>query len=165
MAGRDREVRLTVRDHQRLSVIEEILAGSRSQVSGSKAVGISTRWMKVLVKRVRQNGAAGLVHRNTGRASNRKLKAKVREEVSRLYREEYEEFNLNHFRQRLKEREGWEALPSRETLRGILMVAGLWTRQRQVPKHRQKTAWPRLHSRGDGPTPSSPYRPDRRRRD
>ena len=147
MVGRDREVRLTVRDHQKLSVVEEILAGSRSQVSGSKVVGISTRWMKVLVKRVRQNGAAGLVHRNTGRASNRKLKTKVREDLIRLYRERYEDFNLNHFRQMLKEREGWEARPSRETLRGILMEAGLWTRQRQVPKHRQKR--PRRECEGE----------------
>lgn len=147
MAGRDREVRLTVRDHQRFSVIEEILAGSRSQVSGAKAVGISIRWMKVLVKRVRQYGAAGLVHRNTGRPSNRKLKAKVREEACQLYRERYEDFNLNHFRQMLKEREGWKALPSRETLRGILMEEGLWTRQRQVPKHRQKR--PRRECEGE----------------
>lgn len=147
MAGRDREVRLTVRDHQRLSVIEEILGGRRSQVSGAKAVGISTRWMKVLVKRVRHYGAAGLIHRNTGRASNRKLQAKVREEVSRLYREKYEDFNLNHFRQMLKDREGVKTPPSRETLRGILKEAGLWTRQRRVPKHRQKR--PRRECEGE----------------
>lgn len=147
MVGRDREVRLTVRDHQRLRVIEEILAGSRSQVSGSKLVGISSRWMKVLVKRVREEGAGGLVHRNTGRASNRKLKRKVREEVIRLYREKYEDFNLNHFRQTLREREDWASLPSRESLRGILKEAGLWTRQRQVGKHRLKR--PRRECEGE----------------
>jgi hypothetical protein len=147
MAGRDREVRLSVRDHQRLKVIEEILAGSRSQISGSKLVGISSRWMKVLVKRVRQRGAAGLVHGNTGRASNRRLKEKVRGEVVRLYREKYEDLNLNHFRHVLKAREGWAYVPARESPRGILKEAALWTRQRAVAKHRQKR--PRRECEGE----------------
>lgn len=147
MLGSSREVRLTVREHQRLGVIEEILAGSRSQVSGAKAIGISSRWMKVLVKRVRERGGKGLVHGNVGRPSNRQLKAKVREELSRLYREKYPDFNLNHFRQMLIQREGWEKPPSRESLRGILKEAGLWTRQRLAPKHRLKR--PRRECEGD----------------
>jgi len=138
MVGSGREVRLTVRQHQRWEVIQEVLAGSRTQVCAARAVGLSSRWMKVLVKRVRRMGAAGLRHGNSGRASNRKLNAKKRAEVVRLYGEKYEDFNLNHFRQMLKEREGWERPPSRESLRGILKEAGLWTRQRRVPKHRQK---------------------------
>lgn len=136
--GSGREVRLTVRQHQRWEVIQEVLAGSRTQVCAARAGGLSSRWMKVLVKRVRRMGAAGLRHGNSGRASNRKLNAKKRAEVVRLYGEKYEDFNLNHFRQMLKEREGWERPPSRESLRGILKEAGLWTRQRRVPKHRQK---------------------------
>ena len=138
MVGSGREVRLTVRQHQRWEVIQEVLAGSRTQVCAARAGGLSSRWMKVLVKRVRRMGAAGLRHGNSGRASNRKLNAKKRAEVVRLYGEKYEDFNLNHFRQMLKEREGWERPPSRESLRGILKEAGLWTRQRRVPKHRQK---------------------------
>lgn len=147
MVGSGREVRLTVRQHQRLGVIQEVLAGSRTQVSAAKAVGLSSRWMKVLVKRVRAMGEAGLTHGNCGRPSNRKLKAKKRAEVVRLYGEKYEDFNLNHFRQMLREREGWESPPSRESLRGILKEAGLWTRQRVVPKHRQKR--PRRECEGE----------------
>lgn len=145
--GRDREVRLTVRQHQRMGTIEEILQGKRSQVAGAKVIGVSARWMKVLVKRVREQGEAGLVHRNTGRRSNRRLKAKTRDEVVRLYREKYEDFNLNHLRQMLKEREGWASPPSRESLRGILKEAGLWTRQRRIPKHRLKR--PRRECEGE----------------
>lgn len=147
MAGRDREVRLTVEQHQRLGVIREILAGQRTQVSGAQAVGISSRWMKILVKRVRRLGAVGLVHGNSGRPSNRRLKEKTRRRIVRLYREEYEDFNLNHFRQMLIERERWKKPPSRESLRGILKEAGLWSLQRQAPKHRQKR--PRRECEGE----------------
>lgn len=147
MGGRDREVRLTVEQHQRLAVIREVLAGERTQVSAALAMGVSARWMKILVKRVRQQGEAGLVHRNSGRPSNRKLKAQIRQAIVRLYRQEYEDFNLNHFRQMLMEREGWKKPPSRESLRGILKEAGLWARQRHVPKHRQKR--PRRECEGE----------------
>ena len=147
MKGRDGEVRLSMEEHERLGVIREILEGRRTQVSGAKAVGVSRRWMKTLVRRVREHGAAGLVHGNRGRRSNRRLKESVRQEVVRLYGEEYEDFNLNHFRQMLREREGWEKPPSRESLRGILKEAGLWRRQRRAPKHLQKR--PRRECEGE----------------
>lgn len=147
MAEKDREVRLTVEQHQRLGVIQEILAGQRTQVAGAQSIGISTRWMKILVKRVRRMGAAGLVHGNCGRSSNRRVEDKVRRGIVRLYRGDYEDFNLNHFRQMLIEREGWKKPPSRESLRSILKEAGVWTRQRQAPKHRQKR--PRRECEGE----------------
>jgi hypothetical protein len=130
-----------------LVVIQEVLAGRRTQVSAAKAVGLSSRWMKELVKRVRASGEAGVTHGNCGRPSNRKLKAEQRAKVVRLYGEKYPDFNLNHFRQMLKDREGWQRPPSRESLRGILKEAGLWARQRHVPKHRQKR--PRRECEGD----------------
>ena len=145
--GSGQEVRLTVRQHQRLGLIEEVLAGKRTQVSAAQAARLSARWMKVLVKRVRERGEAGLIHGNCGRPSNRKLKAKTRGEIVRLYGKKYEDFNLNHFQEMLKEREGWEKPPSRESLRGILKEAGLWTRQRRVPKHRLKR--PRRECEGE----------------
>jgi hypothetical protein len=147
MAGSERKVRLTVKEHERLAVIREILEGRRTQVSGARAIVVSSRWMKTLVKRVRERGEEGLVHGNCGRASNRRLKEKTRQEIADLYREKYEGFNLNHFRQMLNLREGWEEVPSRESLRGILKEAGLWTRQRRVPKHRQKR--PRRECEGE----------------
>jgi transposase len=137
MIGEGPEVRLSWKEQQKLKVLQEILARTRSQVSGAAALGVSDRWIRTLLKRLRSRGVSGLAHGNRGRVPSNRLQGSVAERIVELYREGYDGFNLTHFREMLLEREGLRA-PSRESIRKILMAAGVWERQRTRPEHRQR---------------------------
>src|SRR5208337_2747672 len=69
----------------------EVLARVRSEqlllVDAGRLMGVSYRQAKRLWKRYREEGAAGLQHRNAGRPSNRAHKEKFRRQVLRRVRE------------------------------------------------------------------------------
>ena len=71
----------------------EVLARVRSEqlllVDAGRLMGVSYRQAKRLWKRYREEGAAGLQHRNAGRPSNRAHKEKFRRQVLRRVREKY----------------------------------------------------------------------------
>lgn len=141
-----REVRLSMKEHQRVQVLREVEAGSRTQVCGGRILGVTDRWVRELLRRLRRDGPKGLIHGNRGRFSNRRISEVERESLVRLYRERYEDFKLTHFREMLERREG-KAAPCRETLRRVLMGAGVWRRRRKAPRHRLRR--PRREREGE----------------
>jgi transposase len=87
-------------------------------------LGLARRQVYRLLGRLRQDGAAGLVSRRRGRPSNRRLSNAIRGEVVALVRENYADFGPTLAREYLAERLGLGL--ARETLRQIMMEAGLW---------------------------------------
>lgn len=87
-------------------------------------LGLQRRQIYRLLDRLRQEGAAGLVSRKRGRPSNRRYSDVFRAEVVALVRENYADFGPTLAREYLAERHGLGL--SCETLRQIMMEAGLW---------------------------------------
>ena len=87
-------------------------------------LGLQRRQIYRLLDRLRQEGAAGLVSRKRGRPSNRRYSDAFRAEVVALVRENYADFGPTLAREYLAERHGLGL--SCETLRQIMMEAGLW---------------------------------------
>jgi hypothetical protein len=52
MTERDREVRLSWREVQKLEVLKEVQAGTRTQVSAAAALGMTDRWIRTLLKSI-----------------------------------------------------------------------------------------------------------------
>lgn len=129
------ELRLSLKEHRRWEVLKPTAAGDRTARSAAEQLDLSIRQVRRLVKRVRAEGLTGVLHRNRGRPSNRRTPEAMIQRVQQLYDERYEGFNLTHYGQMLLEREKIKA-PGRETLRKILLGAGLWERRRKAPKHR-----------------------------
>lgn len=143
---RDWEVRLSRKEVQRLQVLEEVRAGSRTQVSAAKALGLTDRWIRALLRKLKHHGAAGLAHGNRGRPSAHRIPDALRRRIVELYRQRYPGFNLTHFREMLVDREGMKP-PCREGLRRILGQAGAWERRREAPQHRLRR--PRREHEGE----------------
>ena len=137
MKDRTPEVRLRLIENEKLKVLQEVIAGQRTQVSAAQALGITDRWVRKLLLRMSRHGAAGLAHGNRGRTPTNRIPEELRDRILEFYRDPYEDFNLTHFREMLLEREHLPA-PGRESLRQILKKAGLWQRSRAYPKHRQR---------------------------
>lgn len=127
-----------MRDHARWLVIKSYLGGSTTALRVAKSLGLSVRQVRRLVKRARSEGVRCVIHRNRGRASNRRLKKNLVTKISGLYRDTYDGFNLTHFRDMLIRREKMQHPPCRETIRQVLAKAKLWERRRKAPKHHQK---------------------------
>ena len=144
--GQETEVRLTVEKHGQFEVLKAVAAKRMTQVAAAHALGMSVRWVWELARRVKTQGARALVHGNTGRPSNHRLKDELEARILELYREKYDGFNLSHFQDMLLSQEKLKP-PCRESLRKLLMKAGLWQRQRSAPKHRQRR--PRREYEGD----------------
>ncbi len=87
-------------------------------------LGLTRRQVYRLLDRLRQDGAAGLVSRKRGRPSNRRLSDAFRAEVVALVRDNYADFGPTLAREYLAERHGLGL--ARETLRQIMIEAGLW---------------------------------------
>ena len=146
MEDRKPEVRLSWKEGQRLTILEAVRSGVRTQVSAAKALGLTDRWIRTLIHRLEDRGPGALAHGNRGRSSAHRIPEATRQKIVGLYREKYEGFNLTHFGEMLQERERLEP-PCREILRRILQEAGMWERRRDAPRHRLRR--PRREHEGE----------------
>jgi transposase len=123
-------LRMTGRDFQRLHVVRQYLDQRIKQKDGSELLGVSDRQFRRLVRRVREEGSAGIIHRSRGRPSNRRTAEKTRQKVLRLYERKYGDFGPTLASEKLRELDGIEV--NAETLR-------LWLRQSGVRYKRRKS--------------------------
>src|SRR5712692_9332384 len=103
-----------------------------SQRKAAERMGVSDRWVRKLLKRMKRQGDGVVVHGLRGRASNRKIAAKVRARaVGILKQPDWHDFGPTFASEQLAKRYGIEL--SDETLRGWMMAAGLWkSRARKI---------------------------------
>ena len=96
-----------------------------SQRESAEKIGISERWVRKLLKRMKQQGDGVVVHGLRGRASNRKIEAKTREQAMEiLKRPDWHDFGPTFASEQLVKRHSIQV--SDETLRKWMIEAGLW---------------------------------------
>jgi transposase len=131
------KILMSQRQLQRLAVMGLVEAGKITLKEGAEKIGMSYRQTKRIRKRVQEQGARGLIHGNTGKPSNHRMKEGIKAKVLQLSREVYGGFNDQHFTENLTEEEGIEI--SRETVRKIRRGAGIGPkRKRRGQKHRKR---------------------------
>lgn len=119
---------------KRLHVIHKVLEGTLAQRAAAELVAVCERQIRRMVKRVRDEGAAGIRHRARGKPSNRKTSKKLKERIIRLYRTTYPDFGPTLFSEKLEERDAISI--SRETVRTWLVEEGFWKTHRRRKVHR-----------------------------
>lgn len=134
MAGKD-IIMVRQKELRRLHVIRRVVEGELTQVKAREILDGSERQIRRIVKRVREEGDEGVVHRGRGRESGRKIPREIRERVIELYRQKYGGFGPTLTAEKLCEVEGIGI--SRETVRGLLIGSGQWQSSRQRTRHRQ----------------------------
>ncbi len=120
---------------KRLHVIQKVLEGVIKQVEAAEILSLSGRQIRRIVKRIRNEGNRGVIHKSRGRPSSRRIPDKIKDRVIRLYRAQYRGFGSTLASEKLLERDRIEV--SDETLRGWLIEAGDWKKSRKRGKHRQ----------------------------
>jgi transposase len=125
----------TQEELRRLHVIQKVLERGLKQVEAAEMLSLSSRHIRRVVKRIKQEGPRGIVHRSRGRPSNRKIPDQLKDKVIKLYGKSYKGFGPTLASEKLLERDGVRI--SAETLRGWLIEAGDWKRVRKTRRHRQ----------------------------
>lgn len=96
-----------------------------SQREAAERIGVSERWVRKLLRGMKKHGDRVVVHGLRGRASNRKIAAKVQAQVIELLKQaDWHDFGPTFASEQLAKRHGIEV--SDETLRQWMMLAGLW---------------------------------------
>src|SRR5215472_2890906 len=114
---------LSTKDRDRLKVLHEVKREHLTQRAAAGQLGISDRWVRELLERVKQEGDRGVVHRLRGRVSNRRLPEKVRRKALELVQARYRDFGPTLACEYLAKEH--QVKVSRETLRQWLIGAGL----------------------------------------
>jgi transposase len=96
-----------------------------TQREAAQKMGVSDRWVRTLLKRMKERGDGVVVHALRGRASNRKLAAKEQARAMELLKQpQWHDFGPTFASQQLAKRHKLEV--SKETLRAWMIEAGLW---------------------------------------
>ena len=125
---------MTQRDLQRLSMLQAVRTKTITQREASQCLGLSTRQVRRLQRRVQHAGATGLVHRSRGRPSPRRLPATLQARALALIRTRYRDFGPTLACEHLAVSHRLRV--SVETLRHWMRRAGLWISRRAArPRH------------------------------
>jgi len=128
------ELRVSQKELHRMHVVRLIVEGRETIGRGAKLLGISTRQMKRLRRKMKQRGVQGVLHGNRGKAAWNKTVSEKIEQVLVLARSRYQGLNDTHLTEKLKEKE--KIVVSRATVRTILRQAGIAAvRKRGVKRH------------------------------
>lgn len=122
------------REREWLVELRHVLDGKEALKDAQAKLGGSYRNAKRKLKRLREEGDGGLVHRSRGRPSNRAKPAQMRDLALGLYRERLMSWGPTLAAEKLGE---WGQYVDHETLRRWLKEAGLWTRARKRRAHRR----------------------------
>lgn len=137
------ELRMSLREADRLRVLERVAAGVLRQRLAARELGLSVRQVKRLMRRYRREGAAGLVSRRRGRPSNRRLPDAVRQSALEQVRAHYADFGPTLAQEYLADRH--RIVLSVESLRQLMRGAGLSrTRAERARLHARRQRRPRF---------------------
>ncbi len=137
MEGR---ISMSSKELSRLEVITKVHEKRLTISQATEYLGLSQRQVKRLSKRLKAEGAKGLVSRRVGKRSNHQLAAGLKDLALGLIRDHYEDFGPTLAHEYLSEKHG---LPlSVSSVRNIMIEQGIWTgkerRRKRIFQLRQR---------------------------
>jgi transposase len=115
---------MSVSERDRAFLVRQAVEGLVSQREASERLGISVRQFKRLVRAWRSGGDAGLVSRQRGRPSHRRMSEVLRTRIGGLLKEKYADFGATLASEKLLELDGIKV--SVEMVRRIQIGLRLW---------------------------------------
>ncbi len=124
-------VTMSMRELDRLKVIKAIIEGRLKPAAAAQRLRLTTRQVHRLVLRYREDGPAGLTSRRRGQPSNRQLSPGLENRAISLIRRNYSDFGPTLAQEKLVECHGLKL--AKETVRRIMVDAGMWVPRKQRP--------------------------------
>jgi|ERR1043165_989734 transposase len=128
---------LTMKDRQRIEVVQALMDGRLTLAQAAQVLGRSERQVWRLLARAREDGLAGLLHGNRGRAPANRSSERLWQRVLKLAAEKYQGVNDRHLQELLTREHS--ICVRRESLRKRLRGAGIKPkRTRRQRKYRAR---------------------------
>jgi transposase len=124
----DELLTMSKKELSRLEIMQRLKDKRLTQKEAARMLGISTRQVKRLCRVYRKKGADGLVSQRRGKPSNNRLDAGLVREALDLIEEKYKDFGPTLAHEKLREVHG--LVLSRESVRQIMIAAGIWKPKR-----------------------------------
>jgi transposase len=122
-------ITMSMRDIDRLKVIQVILDGNLKASMAANRLQLTKRQVNRLVQRYRADGAAGLISRQRGQPGHRHLTDGMADIALAIIRDRYPDFGPTLACEKLRERHG--IVLAKETVRKFMTEAGLWIPRKQ----------------------------------
>lgn len=127
---------MSQKERKKLIAIEQHTSGKLTVKETAELLGLSQRQVYRLLKRKKQVGDSGIVHKLRGKPSNRGHGKEIQEKVLNLYWKNYRDFGPTLFAEKLQEKE--KISIDHETLRRWMRANGIITGQRKSKQHRKR---------------------------
>jgi transposase len=142
----DESLLLSGEERDRLKVLHEVKKRHITQRQAAEQLKLSTRWVKKLLKRLRERGDRAVVHGLKGRPSNRKIAGETEQKATDLIRRHYRDYGPTQAAEVLASEH--EIMVGHETVRKWMSAAKLWRPKRA--KVTRVHGWrPRRERRGE----------------
>ena len=137
---------MSQKEVSRLDVMQRLQEKRLSQVEAAQLLNLSTRQVRSLQRRYGQQGAASLVSKRRGKQGNHRLKESLKLHALALIQTHYADFGPTLAHEKLTEKHGLKL--SVESVRQLMISAGLWKGKRRRQGHVHQTR-PRRNHRGE----------------
>ncbi|ECG7887485.1 ISNCY family transposase [Salmonella enterica] len=126
----------TLDEVNRLKIIQDVVDRRLTTQMASQRLGISDRQCRRLLSRYRESGPLGMANRRRGKPSNNQLPDGFAQYALSIIRERYTDFGPTLACEKLAELH--DVHLSKETVRSLMVKAGLWIpRKQRAPKIQQ----------------------------
>jgi len=133
MAGKDIII-MTSEELKRLHIIHKLLDKKLKQIEVADILNLSSRQVRRITKRVKEEGDKGIIHKLRRKPSGKAIPKKIKDKVLELCKGKYSGFNPTFASEKLFEID--KIRISRETLRGWFIEEGIPYKKRKARPHR-----------------------------
>ena len=127
---------MSQKEADRLKIVSQIGVKGLTVEEGSEQMGISPRQTYRILKKIKEEGIKGIIHKLRGKKSNRGYPEEIKQKVIKLHEKEYWDYGPTLLTEMLQERHNIRI--NHETVRRWLRKSGITTSMRKKRPHRKK---------------------------
>jgi IS30 family transposase len=127
---------MSQKELDRLQIIKQIEKKEITVEKGAELMGISLRQSYRVLKKIREEGSKGIIHKLRGKKSNRGYPEELKNKIIGLYRAHYDDYGPTLFSEQLIENH--KISVNHETIRRWLREKAITTSMRKKRPHRRK---------------------------
>ena len=125
---------MSTKELDRATMLQRVANKTLTQKDAAQSLGITDRQLRRLMAKYRAEGSAGLAHQARGKPSNHRLPQTVKDQAIELVRTKYPDFGPTFAAEKLAQLDGIKL--GAETLRGLMITAGMWQTKQRKATHR-----------------------------
>jgi hypothetical protein len=117
-------IAMSSKEVKKYDIVRKTISKELNGAQAAQVLNLSTRQIRRLKKKVKNQGAKGLVHGSRGKPGNRSMPAEERQKIVALLHQHYQDFGPLLASEKLAERH--QIKRDRSTISSIMVAEGLW---------------------------------------